>query len=200
MSKAQKSQTKSSNKKLLLYILAALIAVVLIGVYLFFRLDGPEKVRRMYYGYKSRSALSSENEKLGEPLRAIGFTNIEGGNSVCQYIQKYGYQGNPIDCTAELKSYQEFNNEASKNQAVNAAQNLSTALKENGWQQGHYEVGKWFKDVTTGTDWNPDAYHYKYFDKTFCVLDFFVAYANPRPPAVQATMRCTTPEEHPPIY
>lgn len=185
-----------TKKYLLLGILGVL--VVFIGLFLLF--DGVNDTKRIYYGYKSRVALSDENKKLGDPLKALGFTDTEGGNSVCEYIEKANYEGRPLDCTAELKSYQEFSDDSAKNKAISASESLSESLKQNGWQQGNYEVGKWFKDVLNGVDYNPDAYHYKYFGNTFCVLDFFVAYSSPKPPAVNAMFRCTVPETHPPIY
>ncbi len=185
----------SKNRVVLLtfIILAAAIALFLV-------FGGVDKTKKAYYGYKSRSALSNESRKLGDPLRALGFTNIEGGKSICQHMEKAGYTGKPLDCTTELKSYVVFADDASKTKAIGAAEKLSSSLKQNGWQQGNYEVGKWFKDVLNKVDYNPDAYHYKYFGNTFCVLDFFVAYSNPKPPAVNADFRCTVPEIHPPIY
>lgn len=181
-------------------IVVASLVFVLVVVVLFLALGGVKTTKRIYYGYKSRTALSNENKKLGEPLKALGFTSIEGGNSVCQYFEKFGYENKPLDCTTTLKSYQVFSDDAAKSRAAEAAGTLSRLLKQNGWQQGNYEVGKWFQDVTNKVDWNPDAYHYKYFDDTFCMLDFFVAYSNPNPPAVNAEMRCTVPEIHPPIF
>jgi len=190
MKKLQKHLTKKK-------VWAALLVLVAVGVVLFITLGGVEKGKRIYYGYKSRAALSAENKKLGEPLKALGFTKINGGNSVCQYIEKYGYEGRPLDCTTEINSYQVFADEESKLKAVQAAKNLSKTLKQNGWQQGNYEVGQWFQNVLNRVDYNPDAYHSKYFDKTFCVLDFFVAYSNPSSPAVNAVFTCTAPETRP---
>ena len=177
-----------------------LAAVVVVAVGAFIAFGGVSKPQRVYYGYKSQQALNNENQKLGEPLKALGFTNIEGGKGVCQNIEKAGYTGKPLDCTATFKTYRVFNDQASKDRAITAAAQLSTLLKQNGWHQGNYEVGKWFKDVLNHVDYNADAYHYKYYGNTFCMLDFFVAYANPKPPAVNVLFSCTDPEKHPPVY
>jgi hypothetical protein len=193
------SKSKRPGKRMLLVLLAALLVILLATAAVFMALGGVENAKKVYYGYKTRSALSKENKDLGEPLKALGFTNIEGGKSICEHIEKFGYTGKPLDCTAILKSYQVFSDETSKTKAVTAATKLSSALKQRGWKQGNYEVGTWFKDVMSGVDYNADAYYYKYVDKTFCVLDFFVAYSNPKPPAVSVQFRCTVPEIHPPV-
>lgn len=178
-----------------------LISAVVFAVFiaLFLSLGSVDRAKRLYYAQKAEASLSDENKKLNEPLTALGFTNIEGGNATCQYMEIAEYSRNTLECTAELKSYAVFSDESSKNKAITASENLSKLLVQNGWQQGQYEVSKWFKDVLNKVDYNPDAYHYKYFGKTFCVLDFFVAYSNPSPPAVNVLFRCTTPQTEPPV-
>ncbi|MEO6761103.1 MAG: hypothetical protein ABI220_01850 [Candidatus Saccharimonadales bacterium] len=185
----------SRNKSLLSIILAVVIILAL-----FFTLGGVSKIKKIYYGHKSRSALSSESKKLGDPLKSLGFTDIKGSNSLCQYTHKANYSGKMLGCITELKSYTVFPNKTSKDSAILAASKLSAALEKDGWHRGNYEVGEWFKDVLNGVDYNPDAYQYKYSGNTFCVLDYFVAYSNPKPPAVSVTFSCTTPEIHPPAY
>lgn len=199
MKKRQKQARKPLGKKRILTIAVVAAAVVLLFAALFAYFDGVAKIKRIYYGYKVRAALDAENQKLKEPLKLLGFTNIEGGDSTCEYAEKYGYPGLPLDCRADLRSYMVFNDEAQKERTISAAEELSKLLEANGWKRGSsdYEISKWFKDVTSGTDWNADAYHYKYFDNTYCVLDFFVAYSNPKPPAVNAVFLCNTPELHP---
>ncbi|HWZ65316.1 MAG TPA: hypothetical protein VNX65_00795 [Patescibacteria group bacterium] len=191
-------KNKKLSKKTSVILFIALTLTVFVT--LFFALDGVNKTTRLYYGYKSRVILLAENKRLGKPLVALGFTNVEGGQPICQYIEKHGYTGKTLDCTAELTGYKTFTDSTSKARAIDAAQKLSIALNKNGWHQGNYEVGKWFKDVLGNVDYNPDAYSYKYSGNTFCTLDFFVAYSNPRPPAVNVKFRCTAPETHPPIY
>lgn len=194
----KKTKQKPTKRHILL---GALLAVAAASI-IFLALGGVNEIKKIYYHNKATSALSTENRKLGEPLKTLGFTDIEQPAPVCQYMKKYGYEGNPLDCTAGLKSYKVFSDDASKSQAINAAQKLSGLLQQNGWHQGddEDEVGKWFQDVLNGVDYRADAYHYKYFGNTFCILDFFVAYSNPNPPAVNTELRCTVPETHPPIY
>lgn len=176
----------------------AVIVLLAVGVVVYSR---TEKGRRMYYAYKAQTAFASQNRKLGEPLRALGFTEFQGGVSQCDYIEKYGYDGKTLDCSVVVKSYKVFSDEASKARAVNAAKELSSKLDANGWRRGNYEIGAWFRKVTDGGDSNADAYYHMYNakSKTFCVLDFFVAYSHPEPSAVSVTFSCTVPESHPPV-
>src|SRR5437763_986815 len=117
----------------------AILVIILVTLGLFLFWGGGKDIGRVYYGFKSRQALSSENHKLGQPLKALGFTDIDASESICQYEQKYGYNGKPLDCTAVLKSYRVFSDDASKASAKAAAQKLSSLLEQDGWQRGNYE-------------------------------------------------------------
>jgi hypothetical protein len=187
MKKPKRSRLPS--KKTLIIILFILV----IGIAVFVGLKGVESTKRLYYNYRVRSTLARENKKLGEPLKALGFTDIKGGKPVCYSLEAYADQAARLSCSTELQSYAVFSDDASKSRAISAAEQLSAKLKQNGWEQGNYEIGTWFKDVLNGVDYNPDAYHSKYFGNTFCVLDFFVAYSNPNPTAVNVMFNCTIP-------
>jgi len=190
--KAKTTPKRLSKKQLLAIGISSILAGAVI---LFCTLGVSTKIKHIYYEHQARHALSDQNDKLGKPLEALGFTNIQKSTS-CEN----SYGSNQIfNCVTELRSTKVFGDHASQSKAIAAATQLSANLKQNGWHQGNYEVGNWFKDVLNKVDYNADAYHYKYFGKTFCVLDFFVAYSNPQPPAVNAVLSCTTPVLNPPV-
>jgi hypothetical protein len=189
--KKAKAKRRLSKRSLRL---ALLLLIILVGVVLAL---SHEWIRQAYYKHKVTTALNSENKKLVDPLTALGFKDVKY-KTECSHYPKYGYDGTPLTCSAEMQSYMVFDTQASKDQAVSAAEKISALLKQNGWQQGNYELGKWFKDNTSGIDYNPDAYHYKTFGNIFCMFDFFEAYSNPKPPAASAEFRCTSPKDHPP--
>jgi hypothetical protein len=176
---------------LALVVVLASVAVAALAV------STPKKVREAYYAHKVKSSLSSETEKLGNPLKELGFTDIKEQTN-CSYYPKMGYQGRPLSCTTQQQSYVVFNSDSAKNKANAAAANLSKLMSQNGWHQDDPSIADWFKGVTNKVDYYPDDYNYKYSDNTFCVLDFFEAYSNPKPPAASVVFTCTTPEIHTP--
>jgi hypothetical protein len=189
---------KHSIKKLHLYIV--LVAFLAAAAVLLLAMHAPKKIKEIYYKHKVESSMASESKKLGDPLKALGFTDVKTKSS-CNYYPKAGYQGNPLSCVAEQQSYVVFGSSDSKNKVNTAAANLSTLLSHNDWKQREdLKVDKFFKGVTSKVDYYPDAYIYKYFDNTLCVLDFYEAYSNPKPPAASVVFTCSAPESHPPIY
>jgi hypothetical protein len=196
--KTSAKNKKHSLKKLHLYIV--LVAILAAAAVLLLAMNTPKKVKEIYYKHKVESAMASESKKLGDPLKTLGFTDVKTKSS-CNYYPKAGYQGNPLSCVVEKQSYVVFGSNDSKNTANTAAANLSTLLNQNGWKQREdLKVDKFFKGVTSKVDYYPDAYTYKYFGNTLCVLDFYEAYSNPKPPAASVVFTCSSPESHPPIY
>jgi hypothetical protein len=189
-----------------LFIVLASVVILVVGTCAYLSFDGTTTVKELYYAHKARTVLAQENLLLKNPLRKLGFTSItRGDNENCIDYSTFivsSLPGGPVDkiqCSAEIKSYKVFDNENDVNKAVEAAQEISLLMEQNGWKRGNYELGTWFKGVLNKADYSPDAYHYKYVDDKFCVIDFFVAYSNPKPPAVQAIFTCTTPENNPPL-
>jgi hypothetical protein len=197
-----KSQVAPKTKKRLsgkLYLFIGLVVILAAAAAILLALNSPRKVREFYYGHKVKTAMDKESNKLGDPLKSLGFTDVKTRSS-CKYYPKSGYQGNPLTCSVEKQSYKVFADEASKGQAIAAAQKLNVLLNQKGWHQGSTHVAKWFDGMVHKVDYYPDAYNFKYTGDMYCVLDFYEAYSNPKPPAASVVYTCTAPEKHPPIY
>lgn len=180
------TQAKRADKKQVFLIV--LVAVAFAAV-LFWALGGVERAKTAYYGREVRAALTTENTKLGDPLKTLGFSDIKNKSTCAESDVPAG--DSRLTCSAGKESYTVFQDEAAKTLAITKAKELSNQLKLNGWHQGDYEVSKWFEDVLNNkADYNPDAFHFKDLGEIFCVLDFFVAYSNPATPAIRATIDC----------
>jgi hypothetical protein len=130
--KTSAKNKKHSLKKLHLYIV--LVAILAAAAVLLLAMNTPKKVKEIYYKHKVESAMASESKKLGDPLKTLGFTDVKTKSS-CNYYPKAGYQGNPLTCSVEKQSYKVFADEASKGQAIAAAQKLNVLLNQKGWHQ-----------------------------------------------------------------
>ncbi len=190
-------KSKISNAKKRIILLTIFVLGFGAALYFAHKDRNEEAARRSFYSKKAEASLKDENAKLGEPLKALGFTDIKQGEALCNDVNKNGPLGSPGDCNTTMTSYRDFPDETVKATTIQAAEQLSLTLEQNGWQRGNYELGQWFKDVLNGVDWNPDAYHQKFFDETLCVIDFYVAYSNPSTPAVNATFNCSAPATDP---
>lgn len=212
VAKSKKKQPKTlvlNQRNGLLIVLA--VVLVLGGMYL--ALDGPQKVSRMVRGYKIRKTFYSENKALGEPLKSLGFTDIQGGQSKCDepprdedgnIFDEYLKNGDIVfECQVQQNSYRVFGDDkAAKEQLVTAASALKEKMQQNGWKtREDFEMVKWFKDVSGGVDYNPDLYSEKYIEetKTQCTLSFTVAYSKPQPAAINAVFDCISPIDRGPL-
>ena len=151
-------------------------------------LNIPSSLNNFMVKHNTQKTFTREYNALGKPLTLLGFENIES-TTVCSEASNYS-------CVVTNKAYMPFDTQTKKDTAVDVADKLSSQLQSQGWTQREdqeLQVKQWFKDVLSGKDWYPDAYAYKQVANTYCTLDFFVAYANPSTPAIQAVYECSNP-------
>lgn len=184
---------KQQNKNNLLIII---LAAVLLIVGAFFLLGGPEKVRKAYRGYQARTMYAREFVKLDQPLKQLGFSSLMA-ESQCQRDEMSAEPGEELLCVATNQQYTVIGKEAATKQAfAEAAKELDTALKENGWTTfsntaKSYE--EWMKAVTSGVDYNTDINAHVNTKEGRCGISMTVAYSNPAPPAINTVLTCNSP-------
>ncbi len=191
MASTPKSKPKYSWKFWLLLILIIVVIGGCIGLYV-----SRGWIKRAYYSYEARTSLGSQTEKLGSALSTLGLKNA---NTPPKCIEEpvYGYATPQLQCIAERQNYLVIGTTAvSKANFTTKARELDSLLKSNGWittSNSATTLGEWFGDVTAGKDYSTDIDSVRNNGNTHCSLVFNVAYSNPKPPAFEIRMSCSSP-------
>lgn len=192
-----------TRRNVLLAVLACVVAFA--AMYLIF--DGPKVVKRYYVKSQLQKTFNAETSKLGDPLKTLGFSDINTVKASCVKPQTEDYElmanteNSNIDyeiknyeCSVSQQSYMVIGKDkAAKDQLISSAQQLEDKLVQNEWNlRDDIDMSKWFKDVTNGVDYLPDHTEVKTVsDKnTTCSLSFTVAYSQPADPAINVVYDC----------
>jgi hypothetical protein len=189
--KPAKSKTNQFNKSKAAKIAATAGVVFLI----FLALGGYKIVRQAYYSYKAGSVHQREFSKLSEPLARFGYKNAKSSDPQCTVTQIYGYGGDSLLCNTNQNQYKEIGKD--KAAFVASAEQLDALLNTNGWKtesSSAKNFTEWINAVTSGTDYNTDINATKSIGNAKCIVIMTVAYSNPKPPAINTTLGCNTPD------
>lgn len=192
MAKAKKAKKLKHGWKSWLIIVSLIVIIGgCLGAY-----TSRDHLKRIYYGYKARSTLSSQTEKLSGSLSKLGFKNADVV-SKCTEELIFGYTTRQLQCVAERQNYVVIGTDATvKANFIAKAQALDTLLKNNAWtttSNSASTLGEWFQGITSGKDYSTDIDSVRNSGDTHCSLSFNVAYSNPKPPAFEIRMACSSP-------
>ncbi len=173
------------------------IAILLIFIIGFFVLGGTQKVRQIYYRQIVRKAHKEEFSKLTAQLELVGINNIKKFTSKCSVEEIALYPTKQLLCVSKQHEYVEIGTDRNnKEKFINAAKQLDTYFKENGWtisSNATPTFTKYISGITSGIDYYPGIGAHKIRKNAVCGIDMGVAYSNPKPPAVAITLTCNSP-------
>lgn len=98
-----------------------------------------------------------------------------------------------IGCSAVLQAYTRLPADKIERANIEAqAKELQVLLQKNGWQGGSngVTITSLISGMYRGIDYSPNAYYEKVIGTYDCMFDTMIAYANPKPPAVNSTFSC----------
>ena len=134
---------------------------------------------------------------VAEPLNQLGHNKISRPKSKCVYTQVYGYEGNQLMCSTNENQFKEIGTDKDERaKFIEAASRLDEKLQTNGWKtesNSAKSFKEWIQAVASGTDYKTDINATKTVNGTTCMLVMTVAYSNPKPPAINTSLNCTTP-------
>jgi len=193
---AAKSKSKVSvlsKAKIPLIALGTLVILVLLTFALrgWLRVTVIPKTIGLLYMPGISSTFEKQDNTLGHPLQSLGFQNVATKKHCLKMIAQ-GYHVD-IDCIAIQQGYVVLPSSAegiAKEQQ--AAAKIQSALQASGWQGGSngVTVTSLIDGTTQGKDYSPDAYYEKTVGKNHCIFDIFIAYSNPKPPAISIQFFC----------
>jgi hypothetical protein len=190
--KTKKNKKSLHKKQAIKYVL---IATVMIGFFLI--IGGYRIIGRIYSGIKVSYVHGSQFGSLAEPLNQLGYSKISRPKSKCVYTQVYGYEGNQLMCSTNENQFKEIGTDKNEQaKFTEAAAQLDEKLQTNGWKtesNSAKNFKEWVQAVAGGTDYKTDINATKTINGTTCMLIMTVAYSNPKPPAINTNLNCTTP-------
>jgi len=154
-------------------------------------------VKELYYAHEAKSSFSNQLTNLRDPLNTFGFNGITSEHAKCLNESVYLYNTKQLQCTSSYDAYVVIGtSQVAKNNFVAKAAELDQLLKKYGWTEtanATPNIADWFQGITSGKDWLPDEGAYRNVGKTSCALDFMLAFSNPKPPAFNLQMACSSP-------
>ena len=189
---------KNKNNNVQIILIVFLLIVLAVGSYILF-FGGNKQIKKMYYSRKVMRAFNDEKNKLGPSITGLGLTDTKKLEPECKEIEKTGESNKSINCTVTYNKATTYDSADAVSKALGNAKILSQQLSSQGWVKGNYDIDQWFSEVLNKVDYNPDATFERLNNNTLCVLQFTVAYSNPKPPAVNVNYSCSTPETKTPF-
>lgn len=181
------------NNKRLVGGLAAILLIVL-----FFTLPGwirntaIPKTAGIFYGRQVSKTLLEQQKNIGQPFVKID-SNLPDAKTSCAVGARSGIK-TTIECASALQAYVKLpQDDAGKQQTLDAAKGIEEALRKEGYKSG--SNGVTFSSLVAGTyegkDYSPDAFYQKQVGSYNCMFDTTIAYANPDPAAIHMQILCT---------
>lgn len=198
MKKSKQKSSKTKTLKPTTAILLSLLLLLIVGGVIFFIANGPQIVRRIYYGHVTRSAYHNEYKNLQPALEGLGISESKNAASSCE-IEEIATDGINVSkvlfCGLQTDNYIEIT-KGNKQEVLDAAKQLDKLTNKNsGKLQTNIDTtfSKYIADIANGVDYHPDFGATFVRDSYLCAVHFNVAYSNPKTPAYSIQFGCNSP-------